>query len=409
MKQPHRPLAYLNAELEHLEREGLRRFPPPPIPPDAISFCSNDYLGLARRPARSAAPTGAGASRLIAGERIEHRDAEHAFAAFVGAEDALLFSSGYAANVGLLSALARPGDLVVSDALNHASIIDGARLSRADVAVVPHLDVEAFRTALTRPRPAGRRAWVVVESYFSMDADSPDIATLRGLCDEHHAALIVDEAHALGVLGPDGRGLCAGAGTKADVLVGTLGKAFGGQGAFVAGPRQLRDWLWNRARSFVFSTGLAPASAAAATEALEHVARHPQERERVLALAEGLRATVLRGGARRWSPDLDPSHGAPLVMGHGHIVPIVVGTEARALALAERVCARGIAVQAIRPPTVPRGTARIRLTITATHTEHDVRCAGEAIVAAIAELETGARPAATPARASASCEERPTS
>src|SRR5262249_14986618 len=153
-------------------------------------------------------------------------------------------------------ALARPGDVVVSDALNHASLIDGARLSRAEVAVVPHADVGAIDRALAGR--AGRRAWVLVESYYSMDADGHDLAALRHVCDEHGAALVIDEAHALGVLGPEGRGLAAAAGVRADVLVGTLGKAFGAQGAFVAGRAELRDWLWNRARSFVFSTGISP-------------------------------------------------------------------------------------------------------------------------------------------------------
>lgn len=249
------PLQHLDAELAELERRDLLRRPPPPADPRLRSFCSNDYLGLAADPPPPA-PSGSGASRLIAGERAEHRELEQRLASWTGTEDALVFSSGYAANVGVLSALASPGDLIVSDALNHASIIDGSRLSRARIAVVPHLDVGAVRAAL-RTRETGR-AWVVVESYYSMDADGPDLAQLRGACDEAGAALLVDEAHALGVLGPGGRGRCAEAGVRPDVLVGTLGKSLGSQGAFVAGRAVLKSWLWNRARSFVFSTGLSP-------------------------------------------------------------------------------------------------------------------------------------------------------
>ncbi|MBS2015519.1 MAG: 8-amino-7-oxononanoate synthase [Deltaproteobacteria bacterium] len=367
-----------------LEREGLRRRPAEPLDPYATSFCSNDYLGLASL-ASPPSPSGAGASRLIAGEREEHRRAERAFATFLGVEDVLLFTSGYAANVGVLSALAGPDDLLVSDALNHASLIDGARLSRAKVCVVPHLDLGQVERVL-RERPPGQRAWVVLESYYSMDADSPDLGRARAVCDAHGAALVVDEAHALGVLGPEGRGLLAEAGVRADVVVGTLGKAFGAQGAFVGGSTVLREWLWNRARSFVFSTGLAPSSAAAATRSLQHVLEHPEERARVLELAAWLRGELLRRGARPWQPDLVTASGPPAIAGHGHVVPLVVGTEARALALAEGVRARGIVVQAIRPPTVPSGTARIRLTLTAKHTRDDVERAAVAIAEAMREL-----------------------
>ena len=218
------PLAHLAEQLDQLEREGLRRHARPPAKPGTLSFCSNDYLGLAGRAAPPAA-SGSGASRLIAGERDEHRRLERAFATWLDVEDVLAFSSGYAANVGALSALAGAGDLIVSDSLNHASLIDGARLSRARVAVVPHGDRGAIERALIDRRET--RAWVVVESYYSMDADGPDLAALRHLCDTRGAALYVDEAHALGVLGPGGRGRCAEAGVTPDVLVGTLGKAFG--------------------------------------------------------------------------------------------------------------------------------------------------------------------------------------
>ena len=365
---PSDPLAHLADQLAQLERDGLRRRAAAPLAPDSLSFCSNDYLGLAARPAPPA-PSGSGASRLIAGERDEHRQLEHALARWLGTEDALLFTSGYAANVGTLAALAGPGDLIVSDALNHASLIDGARLSRARVAVVPHGDVGAVRRALAaRVEP---RAWVAVESYYSMDADSPDLAALRAICDELGAGLVVDEAHALGVLGPRGRGVCAAAGVTPDVLVGTLGKAFGGQGAFAAGRAVVRDWLWNRARSFVFSTGLAPVSAAAALRSLQEIVERPELAAHVAAMAARLRAGLEGAGASQ-------------LLGFGHVVPLLVGSPARALALAERMRGRGVAVQAVRPPTVPDGTSRLRLTVTARHVVSDIDRVVEAYAASAA-------------------------
>lgn len=379
MKQCADSLAFLGAELAELERQGLRRRPPPPQAPDAPSFCSNDYLGLAAAPALPS-PAGAGASRLIAGERAEHRRCERAFAAWLGAEDALLFTSGYAANVGAVAALARPGDLIVSDALNHASLIDGARLSGARVLVVPHGDLDATRRALATPRAA--RAWVLVETYYSMDADGPDLAKLRAVCTEAGAALVVDEAHALGVLGPGGRGRAADARVRPDVLIGTLGKAFGAQGAFVAGPAVLREWLWNRARSFVFSTGLSPASAAAAIRSLGLLLEHPDLPGRVARLADRLRRGLLARGAVAAAPDGE----RPFLLGFGHIVPIVVGPPDRALRLAALLLDEGLATHAVRPPTVPSGTSRLRLTVTARHSEADVDRLADAVTRAVPRL-----------------------
>lgn len=377
------PLAHLAAQLEQLDREGLRRRRPEPLPTGELSFCSNDYLGLASRPAPPAA-CGAGASRLIAGERDEHRRLERALAGWLRTEDALVFTSGYAANIGTLAALAGPGDLIVSDALNHASIIDGARLSRARVARVPHNDAGAVALALAERSEA--RAWVAVETYYSMDADGPDLAVLRRVCDEHGAGLVVDEAHALGVLGPSGRGRCAEAGIAPDVLIGTLGKAFGGQGAFVAGRAVLRDWLWNRARSFVFSTGLAPVSAAAAGRALQDVLERPELAAHVRAMADRLRSGLTRAGALPFlgGPPACSQADAARLLGFGHIVPLVVGTPARAVRLSERLRSRGIAAPAIRPPTVSVGTARIRFTVTALHEEADIDRAIEAYASAMA-------------------------
>jgi 8-amino-7-oxononanoate synthase len=355
-------LSFLDDALAAARREHLLRVRPAPSSP-LLCFCSNDYLGLASRPAPAEA-SGAGASRLVSGEHAVHRELEVAAAELVGQAAALVFSSGYAANLGLVSALAGPGDLIVSDALNHASLIDGARLSRASVQVVPHLDLEATEAALARPRE--RRAFVLTESYFSMDADSPDLRALRRLCDAHGAALVVDEAHALGVLGPGGRGLCAAAGVRPDALVGTLGKAFGAGGAFVAGSEALVAWLWNRARSFVFSTGLSPVLAAAALDGLDTAARQPGRRETALSLAMRLRGGLTALGVT--------------LRGHGPIVPWVVGDTHKAVRFAEALAARGVDVRPIRPPSVPPGTARLRITVTAGHTQADV----DRVVAAVA-------------------------
>jgi 8-amino-7-oxononanoate synthase len=379
------PLAHLADQLEQLELDGLRRDArPSPRRPTTLSFCSNDYLGLASRSAPPAS-SGAGASRLIAGERDEHRRLERAFATWLGVEEVLAFSSGYAANVGAVSALAGPGDLIVSDALNHASLIDGARLSRARVAVVPHGDAGAVARALAQRSEA--RAWVLVESYYSMDADGPDLAGLRAVCDAHGAALYVDEAHALGVLGPAGRGRCAEAGVIPDVLVGTLGKAFGSQGAFVAGRAVLREWLWNRARSFVFSTGLAPVSAAAGVRALQEVIEHPELAARVRDLAARLRSGLLAAAAATAdgavvAPGSDAQVEPPRVLGFGHVVPVVLGAPARALRWAAQMREHGVDVHAIRPPTVPAGASRIRMTVTAEHRAEDIDRAVDAFASA---------------------------
>ena len=365
---PADPLAHLARQLDALAAEGLRREPPAPID-DPLSFCSNDYLGLARTaPATSA--SGAGASRLIAGQRTAHTELERTLAQWLGVDACLVFSSGYAANVGAIAALAVPGDLIVSDSLNHASLIDGARLSRARIVVVPHNDLVAVDAALGARTE--EHAWVVTESYFSMDADGPDLSALRATCSRHGAALYIDEAHAVGVLGPDGRGRAAEAGVTADVLVGTLGKAFGSQGAFVAGSKLLRDWLWNRARSFVFSTGLSPMVADAARAALEESVAHPGLRAHVGQLAGRLRA------------GLDALGLAPI--GFGHVVPVVVGSSERAIALSRALAAEGLLVPPVRPPTVPVNTARLRLTVTARHAAVDIDRALHAFARALAAL-----------------------
>lgn len=373
----HSPLSHLTDALAELESAGLFRRPTDARPSDELSFCSNDYLGLARRLAPSV-ESGAGASRLVAGEHPAHRALERALSSWLGFDEALLFTSGYAANVGTIAALAGPADLIVSDALNHASIIDGARLSKARVAVVPHLDLDAIDRTLAGRREA--RAWVLVESYYSMDADGPDLRALRDVCDRHDAALYVDEAHALGILGPDGRGRCAEFGVLPDVFVGTLGKALGSQGAFVGGAPELRTWLWNRARSFVFSTGLAPVAAASALQALAIVRAEPD-----LARSVRRRADALRGRLEPLATGLSPGgdRGVEL-LGFGHIVPLVVGAPQRAVRLAAALRERGVPLQAIRPPTVPEGRARLRLTVTARQSDEALARAAEALADVLA-------------------------
>ena len=355
---PPRALAHLDEALGRLEDQGLLRRPRTAASRPGLVLCSNDYLGLADGPCPPLA-LGAGASRLVSGQRLEHEALEGALARWLGTDRALAFSSGYAANLGMLSALASPGDLILSDRLNHASLIDGARLSRAQVSVYPHLDVDAVRIALRSiVRTPGSRAWVVTESYFSMDADSPDLRALRSVCDEAGAALVVDEAHALGVFGPDGRGLCAEHGVVPDVLSGTLGKAFGASGAFVAGCESLVAWLWNRARSFVFSTAMSPAVAEGARRNLERSIREPELRARALARAAELRRGLLRSGIS--------------AIGHGVVVPCLVGDAKATVHLSARLEEQGIFALAIRPPTVPEGTSRLRLTATAAHTPSDI-------------------------------------
>ncbi len=363
-------LHHLAAEITALDQAGLLRKPNAPPPAGCLILCSNDYLGYGTDPwpATPDVPSGAGASRLISGQHAEHAAAEQAVARWLGFEAALLFSSGYAANVGTISALARPGDVIVSDALNHASIIDGCRLSGAKVVVVPHRDAAAAEVALEQAQGA-RRRWLVTESYFSMDGDSPDLVRLRAACDRWDAALLVDEAHAVGILGPAGRGIAANVGVRPDVVVGTLGKAIGLQGAFVAGPMVLRTWLWNRARSFVFSTGISPALAVAIRHRVTRVAADDEARARLEEVTDRLRA------------GLASVVGDALLPSHGPILPCLVGAPEDAVRISLGLRERGVLVLAIRPPTVPSGTSRLRVTAHARLTEADIT----RIVAAFAE------------------------
>ncbi|MEB2286042.1 MAG: 8-amino-7-oxononanoate synthase [Polyangiaceae bacterium UTPRO1] len=342
----------------------------------ALVLCSNNYLGLANHPALAAAAAraavayggGAGASRLISGSLAIHRDLEARLARFKHAEAALLFPSGYHANVGAITTLVGRGDAVFSDQLNHASIIDGCRLSGAAVHVYAHADPAALDALLARA-PARRRL-VVTDSVFSMDGDHAPLAAICRIAAARGAMVMVDEAHATGVDGPSGAGLveALGLGGAVTVQMGTLGKALGAAGAFVAGSRNLVDLLVNRARSFIYTTALPPPVAAAVDAALDIVAREPERRARLAQVATTLRARL-------------SALGFTIPSGAGPIIPVMAGTSERALAWSRRLLERGVFVQAIRPPTVPEGTARLRVTVMATHSDADLAHAAAAFAA----------------------------
>ncbi|HVK88650.1 MAG TPA: aminotransferase class I/II-fold pyridoxal phosphate-dependent enzyme, partial [Kofleriaceae bacterium] len=279
-----------------------------------------------------------------------HVAVERAVADWMRVGGVRLFNSGYAANTGVLSTLAGPGDVVFSDELNHASIIDGCRLSRAEVVVYPHGDLRALEEVLAR-RGGHRRRLVVTESLFSMDGDLADLAAISRLCAKHEAALVVDEAHAVGVHGPEGRGLAADVAVTPDVLIGTFGKALGTYGAFAATTAPIAELLWNRARSLVFSTALPPSIPAATLAAIE-VVRSDEGRARRRALA---------GHARRLR-ELVPCLGGAA---ESAIAPLAIGDDREVMQTTARLLERGVFVQGIRPPTVPAGTARLRVSLCA--------------------------------------------
>jgi 8-amino-7-oxononanoate synthase len=329
---------------------------------------SNNYLGLAGHPALRAAAAaavgewgaGSSGSRLTTGNLRVHEELERKLAELKGTEDALLFASGYQAAAGTIPALATRGDLVLSDALNHACLIDGCRLSRAEVRVYRHADVEHAR-ALLADRHRFRRCLLVTDGVFSMDGDLAPLPDLVALCEASASWLMVDDAHGTGVLGATGGGSTEHFGLRGRVAVqmGTLSKALGAEGGFIAGCRELIDYLRNRARTFIFSTAPAPASAAAASAALDLLRAEPELRRRLAANAVRLRDGLRQAGFQV------PEAGTP-------IIPIVVGAAGAAVAFAAALEARGIWAPAIRPPTVPEGTARLRVTVMAAHSDADV-------------------------------------
>jgi 8-amino-7-oxononanoate synthase len=373
----------IEQRLEELEQLGLSRrlrlVSGPQGPTVLIDgkpvllLCSNNYLGLADHPrVREAAAeaamrwgVGAGASRLVSGTMTIHRRLEESLADFKGSESCLLFGSGYLANIGVIGSLAGAGDTVFSDELNHASIVDGCRLSRAEVVVYRHCDVEHLAWSLRKHgRREGSRRLIATDSVFSMDGDvAPleDIAELAGMYD---ARLMVDEAHATGNLGPGGRGAVAEAGVESevDVLVGTLGKALGSYGAYVCASAEMVRYLINTARPLIYSTAPSPPAVAGALAALKLLRERPHRVERLRANARALR----RGLA---------GEGFPVADADMHIVPLIVEDERAAMRLCQEALERGVFAQAIRPPSVPAGSSRLRLTAMASHTASELEMA----------------------------------
>jgi len=366
------------AELQEIKRQGLYRQlrhvegeQGPTIFLDGqevLNLSSNNYLGLANHPAIRAAAKeaidryacGSGASRLISGNMTLHLELEESIAKLKGAEAALIFNSGFQANVGLLSTLVGEGDVIFSDALNHASIIDGCRLSRAEALIYPHCDLDRLESDLRKTQKNSKKL-IVTETVFSMDGDIAPVREIADLAARHGAVVMVDEAHATGVFGPNGGGIVEEMGLAGKVLIqmGTLGKALGGFGAYVAGSRNLRDLLINRCRSFIFTTSLPPVVIAMAKAAIDIIKKEPQRRR---ALRDN--SQTLREGLERM--------GFSLGRSGSQILPLMVGDSAKCMILAERLLHNGVFAQGIRPPSVPPGTSRLRIVPMATHTREQM-------------------------------------
>ncbi len=357
---------------------------------EVLLLCSNDYLGLAAHPAVRAAAAdaaerwgaGAGASRLVSGNMTIHGELEQELADFKRHQACVLFGSGFLANMGVISALAGPGDVVLSDALNHASIVDGCRSSRAETIVYDHGDLDALEFGLERAN--GREALIVTDAVFSMDGDLAPLEGIVELAQRHRARVLVDEAHATGVIGPGGRGLVSSLGLErhVDVVIGTLSKSLGSYGAFACCDDTMAAFLINRARTLIFSTALPPPSVAAAHAALRILRSDPALVER------------LRQNARLLRAELATS-GFAVSPGEMPIVPLVVGDPRNAVALCEVALRGGVFAQAIRPPTVPDGTSRLRVVTTAAHTSEDLRRAA-ATIADARDTTAGIRPLSMP-------------
>jgi 8-amino-7-oxononanoate synthase len=366
-----------------------------------VLLCSNNYLGLADHPrVREAAAeaamrwgVGAGASRLVSGTMTVHRRLEERLAAWEGSEACVLFGSGYLANMGVIGSLVGAGDTVFSDELNHASIIDGCRLSRAQVVVYRHLDVEHLEWALRRQGGEGGRL-VVTDAVFSMDGDVAPLREIVAVAQAHGARTVVDEAHATGLLGAGGRGAVAEAGLQdeVDVVVGTLSKALGSYGAYVCASAEMVQYLVNTARPLIFSTAPGPPAVAGALAALELLQERPQRVERLRASARALRAGLA-------------AEGFPIAPGEMPIVPLIVGEERAAMQMCQAALERGVFAQGIRPPTVPAGSSRLRLTAMASHTPAELREAAKALGEAAREV--GLEPARMAPRRAAERRSRP--
>lgn len=362
------PLAWIDTESEGRSARGLARRLAI-RDPGLVNFASNDYLGLASDPRVVAAACeaasrfgfGSGASPLVSGWTEIHEALAVDLAAFEQTEAVALFPSGFAANLGTIAALTGPGDAVYVDRLDHACLIDGARLSGATLRVFGHNNADRLEAILERDRGRFRRSLIAVDGVFSMDGDLAPLGRIADLAERFGAMLLVDEAHGTGVFGPTGRGACEEFGVceRVHVRVGTLSKALGSLGGFVAGSRRLVDHLVNRARPLVYSTSLSPACAAAAWEALRIARQEPERRANVHRLADVVRRELRATG---WS----------LPASRGPIVPVIVGEPERTVALSTALREGGFLVPAIRPPTVPEGTSRLRISLSAGHREADV-------------------------------------
>jgi 8-amino-7-oxononanoate synthase len=382
------PLDWIDDELARLDREGLLRRgitreggQGPTIrinDEELLNFGANDYLALAndervKQAALAAIDRegwGAGASPLVTGHSASHAELERRLAEFEGTEAVLIFPSGFAANAGAVAALVDRGDCIFADQKNHASLIDGCRLSRAETFVYRHGDAAHLGELLHENRRCRRRL-IVTDSLFSMDGDLAPLRDIAGLKREHDCMLLVDEAHATGVFGDRGRGLCELLGVKEDVdiVVGTLSKALGCSGGFVAGSRTLIQWLYNRARPYVFSTAHPPANAAAATAAIDIVEREPARRKVLLEIASSLQADLREQG---WN----------LGRGHSQIIPLFIGEASRAMQLAGKLREQGLFVPGIRPPSVPTGESLLRISLSYGHTPAMI----ERLIAALSNL-----------------------
>jgi 8-amino-7-oxononanoate synthase len=378
----------LRQELDALQADGLYRWlrqveggRGPRILVDgreAILFASSDYLGLASHPrlkeaARRAIDRdgcSASAARLISGNHTLHAELEEGLASLKRTEAALVFSTGYQANLGAISALTDSQDVVFSDELNHASIIDGCRLSRARVRVFPHNDLDALEQLL-KAEPAARRKVIVVDGLFSMDGDLAPLPEIVALAEQHGCVTMVDDSHGVGVLGEGGRGTAEALGVagRIDIETGSLAKALGGFGAYVAGSRTLIDYLINRARSFIFTCAMPPAVVATVLEALTVLQEEPERRER------------LWDNTRYFKRGLDEA-GFDTGPSRSQIIPLIIGEGGRTMQFCEELLKRGVYAQGIRYPSVPRGTERIRLTVTASHGRADLDAALDALTEA---------------------------
>jgi len=396
MRTDAQPMSAIDKTLAELRRLGLYRemrriqsAAGPTVLLDGrkvLLLCSNDYFGLANHPAvRTAAAdaaerwgAGAGASPLVCGNTSLHSQLERELAAFKRYPKAVLFGSGFLANAGVIPALAGHGEVILSDALNHASIVDGCRQARAETIVYRHADMEALERGLRQA--AGRPALVVTDAVFSMDGDLAPLADIVELARRYRARVMVDEAHATGVLGPGGRGLVAALDLEAevDVVIGTLSKALGSYGAFACCNSAVAELLVNRVRTLIYSTALPPPSTAAALASIRLLSDQPAVVGRLWKNARLLRAALGASGF-----DLERSEMP--------IVPLVLGSAEAALEACERALREGVFAQAIRPPTVPAGTARLRTVVTAAHSEEELRHAAQVLAAAV--RVSGALPA----------------